>query len=69
MNRYQMDMPKIGIRPVIDGRRNGVRESLEDQTMGMALSATPSPPFFLQPWAGSTCGLPPLPNPWRRKWG
>ena len=39
MNRYQMDMPKIGIRPVIDGRRNGVRESLEDQTMGMALSA------------------------------
>ena len=39
MNRYQMDMPKIGIRPVIDGRRNGVRESLEEQTMGMALSA------------------------------
>ena len=29
-------MPKIGIRPVIDGRRNGVRESLEDQTMGQA---------------------------------
>jgi L-fucose/D-arabinose isomerase len=28
--------PKIGIRPVIDGRRMGVRESLEDQTMGMA---------------------------------
>ncbi len=28
--------PKIGIRPVIDGRRKGVRESLEDQTMGMA---------------------------------
>lgn len=28
--------PKIGIRPVIDGRRRGVRESLEDQTMGMA---------------------------------
>jgi L-fucose isomerase len=30
------DWPKIGIRPTIDGRRNGVRESLEDQTMGMA---------------------------------
>ncbi len=30
--------PKIGIRPTIDGRRNGVRESLEDQTMGMARS-------------------------------
>ena len=28
--------PKIGIRPTIDGRMNGVRESLEDQTMGMA---------------------------------
>ena len=28
--------PKIGIRPAIDGRRRGVRESLEDQTMGMA---------------------------------
>jgi L-fucose/D-arabinose isomerase len=29
-------LPKIGIRPTIDGRRGGVRESLEDQTMGMA---------------------------------
>lgn len=28
--------PKVGIRPVIDGRRRGVRESLEEQTMGMA---------------------------------
>ena len=32
-------MVKIGIRPCIDGRRNGVREGLEDQTMGMARSA------------------------------
>lgn len=32
-------MVKIGIRPCIDGRRNGVREGLEDQTMGMAISA------------------------------
>ena len=31
--------PKIGIRPVIDGRWGGVRESLENQTMGMAKSA------------------------------
>ena len=31
--------PKIGIRPVIDGRWGGVRESLENQTMGMAESA------------------------------
>jgi L-fucose isomerase len=29
-------MPKIGIRPTIDGRRQGVRESLEEQTMNMA---------------------------------
>jgi L-fucose isomerase len=35
-NRLIGDMPKIGIRPTIDGRREGVRESLEDQTMGMA---------------------------------
>jgi L-fucose isomerase len=28
--------PKIGIRPAIDGRRKGVRESLEAQTIGMA---------------------------------
>ncbi len=31
--------PKIGIRPVIDGRWGGVRESLENQTMQMAKAA------------------------------
>ena len=36
MNSVFQNMPKVGIRPTIDGRRNGVRESLEDQTMGMA---------------------------------
>ena len=30
--------PKIGIRPTIDGRRRGIRESLEEQTMNMAHS-------------------------------
>ena len=37
-NRYVGDYPVIGIRPVIDGRRGPlkVRESLEEQTMGMA---------------------------------
>ena len=30
--------PKIGIRPIIDGRRGGIRESLEEMTMSMALS-------------------------------
>lgn len=33
------DFPKVGIRPVIDGRERGVRESLEEQTMNMAKSA------------------------------
>ena len=36
--RYVGAWPKIGIRPAIDGRRNGIRESLEDQTMAMAKS-------------------------------
>ncbi len=31
--------PKIGIRPVIDGRWGGVRESLENKTMSMAKAA------------------------------
>lgn len=34
-----MNYVKIGIRPVIDGRQFGIRESLENQTMNMALSA------------------------------
>ena len=35
-NRLRGELPKIGIRPTIDGRLGGVRESLEDQTMGLA---------------------------------
>ena len=38
MNRLRGKLPKVGIRPTIDGRRNGVRESLEEKTMGMALN-------------------------------
>ena len=34
-----MIYPKIGIRPIIDGRWGGVRESLEQQTMNMANAA------------------------------
>ena len=34
-----MAYPKIGIRPTIDGRWGGVRESLEAQTMNMAKAA------------------------------
>ncbi|MBF9255720.1 L-fucose isomerase [Pontibacter sp. 172403-2] len=32
------EYPKIGIRPIIDGRLGGVRESLEEPTMNMALN-------------------------------
>lgn len=32
-------LSKIGIRPVIDGRQFGIRESLEEQTMNMARAA------------------------------
>jgi L-fucose isomerase len=37
-NRYQDQWSKIGIRPTIDGRMGGVRESLEVQTMNLAKS-------------------------------
>ncbi|GHT90944.1 L-fucose isomerase [Spirochaetia bacterium] len=39
VNRYRGAVPKIGIRPVIDGRRRGVRESLEEPTMALAKAA------------------------------
>ena len=32
-----MRYPKIGIRPVIDGRWGGVRESLEEQTIAFSI--------------------------------
>ncbi|MBQ8145242.1 MAG: L-fucose isomerase [Clostridia bacterium] len=40
-NRYVGQYPVIGIRPIIDGRRGPMklRESLEDQTMALALAA------------------------------
>jgi L-fucose isomerase len=38
-NRLLGQLPKIGIRPAIDGRMGGVRESLEKQTMEMAKNA------------------------------
>ena len=53
-NRLIGDMPKIGIRPTIDGRRKGVRESLEEQTMGMARSAA----SFLEQSLRHPNGLP-----------
>ena len=38
-NRLKGRLPKVGIRPVIDGRRFGPRESLDEQTMNMAKNA------------------------------
>ena len=35
-----MNYPRIGIRPTIDGRLGGVRESLEQQTMNLARAAS-----------------------------
>mgnify|MGYP000072485520 CR=1 FL=1 len=37
-NRLIGRLPKVGIRPTIDGRLGGVRESLENQVMAMANS-------------------------------
>ena len=39
MSRLIGRLPKVGIRPTIDGRELGVRESLEVQTMDMAKAA------------------------------
>jgi len=36
VNRLRGKLPKVGIRPTIDGRLGGVRESLEEQTMNLA---------------------------------
>ncbi len=38
-NRLKGEYPKVGIRPTIDGRLGGVRESLEKQTFDMAEAA------------------------------
>ena len=53
-NRLRGSLPKIGIRPTIDGRYGGVRESLEDQVMGMAQNVA----AFLSENLRHACGLP-----------
>ncbi len=47
-------LPRIGIRPIIDGRMRGVRESLEDQTMGIANAIKD----FLEANVRHSCGAP-----------
>ncbi len=39
LSLFEGALPKVGIRPTIDGRLGGVRESLEKQTMDMAKAA------------------------------
>jgi L-fucose isomerase len=53
-NRLRGDLPKIGIRPTIDGRYGGVRESLESVTMGMAVSVA----ALIRDSIRHSCGLP-----------
>ncbi len=53
-NRLLGTLPKIGIRPCIDGRRNGVRESLEEPTMNLAKAIA----AFLTKNVYHSCGLP-----------
>lgn len=53
-NRLRGSMPKIGIRPIIDGRRGGIRESLEEVTMEMARNAA----HFLSENLRHSNGLP-----------
>ncbi|MFP4186689.1 MAG: L-fucose isomerase [Acholeplasmataceae bacterium] len=36
MNRLNKRLPKVGVRPTIDGRREGIRESLEEKTVALA---------------------------------
>ncbi|WP_460687727.1 L-fucose isomerase [Niabella aquatica] len=38
MDANQSKYPRIGIRPIIDGRLGGIRESLEETTMNMAMA-------------------------------
>lgn len=54
VNRLRVSLPKVGIRPVIDGRREGVRESLEEQTMQMARSVAD----LITGNVRHSCGLP-----------
>src|SRR5579862_8645320 len=54
INRLRGSLPKIGIRPTIDGRYGGVRESLDDLVMTMAVNTG----TFLQQHVTHACGLP-----------
>lgn len=54
VNRLRGSLPKVGIRPTIDGRYGGVRESLEGFTMAMAQAAA----TLISKSLRHSCGLP-----------
>jgi len=54
VNRLRGRLPKVGIRPTIDGRYGGVRESLESSVMAMAESAA----NLISKNLKHSCGLP-----------
>jgi L-fucose isomerase len=54
VNRLRGSLPKIGIRPTIDGRLGGVRESLEGFTMALAEAAA----NLIRENLKHSCGLP-----------
>lgn len=53
-HRLRTTLPRIGIRPTIDGRYGGVREGLEGQTMAMARAAAD----LIRARVRHACGLP-----------
>ena len=53
-NRLHTELPKVGIRPTIDGRYGGVRESLEPFTMAMAEAVA----AMIRSQVRHSCGLP-----------
>jgi len=54
VNRLRGSLPKIGIRPTVDGRYGGVREVLEDVTMAMATGVAK----LISENLRHSCGLP-----------
>ncbi|MDE2125024.1 MAG: L-fucose isomerase [Armatimonadetes bacterium] len=53
-NRLRGSLPRIGVRPVIDGRYGGVRESLEEPVLQLARSVA----GMLQSNLRHACGMP-----------
>ena len=54
VNRLRGSLPKVGIRPTVDGRYGGVRESLEGVTMAMAAGVAE----LIREDLRHSCGLP-----------